>query len=250
MASRGKAAATLHAPDEPVVHLTSFPVSDRINGKPPAYELRDFAPIALVTADRRWWCTRWIGRYKNAPGLRRRREGEPGKIQLLLVGVYGRCTVAMEIFATLRLRLVPRARTQGGGPAAAALLRRRSEALASGPFGGPLADQGGGKMRALASWSDKRPPLLCRVPTFRSWLRRRVYIWSGRVRAVQPSRPPIVASCRDAVRRWRAPPSSKSAMEKVERRVVYPRAPDFRNHWERAPARAKLALEKSQVEEK
>ena len=31
--------------------ISIFPVSDRINGKQPAYELKDFAPIALVTAD-------------------------------------------------------------------------------------------------------------------------------------------------------------------------------------------------------
>ncbi len=31
--------------------ISIFPVSDRINGKTPGYELSDFAPIALVTAD-------------------------------------------------------------------------------------------------------------------------------------------------------------------------------------------------------
>src|SRR5918911_5756896 len=31
--------------------ISIFPVSDRINGKQPAYETSDFAPIALVTAD-------------------------------------------------------------------------------------------------------------------------------------------------------------------------------------------------------
>src|SRR5258706_14774857 len=31
--------------------ISIFPVSDRINGKQPAYENSDFAPIALVTAD-------------------------------------------------------------------------------------------------------------------------------------------------------------------------------------------------------
>src|SRR4051812_12745951 len=31
--------------------ISIFPVSDRINGKQPAYEMNEFAPIALVTAD-------------------------------------------------------------------------------------------------------------------------------------------------------------------------------------------------------
>src|SRR3954462_15768478 len=31
--------------------ISVFPVSDRVNGKTPGYELSDFAPIALITAD-------------------------------------------------------------------------------------------------------------------------------------------------------------------------------------------------------
>src|SRR5215208_5419051 len=31
--------------------ISIFPVSERVNGKAPSYEMNDFAPIALVTAD-------------------------------------------------------------------------------------------------------------------------------------------------------------------------------------------------------
>src|SRR5687767_5255477 len=52
----GMAAAAKAAPDGYTIlmalsSISIFPVSDRINGKDPAYELRDFAPIALATAD-------------------------------------------------------------------------------------------------------------------------------------------------------------------------------------------------------
>src|SRR5687767_15549686 len=52
----GMAAAAKSAPDGYTIlmalsSISIFPVSDRINGKDPAYELRDFAPIALATAD-------------------------------------------------------------------------------------------------------------------------------------------------------------------------------------------------------
>src|SRR5882672_4318001 len=57
MASVAKAAADGYTLLMSLSSISIFPVSDRINGKPPAYELKDFAPIALVTADRRcWWC--------------------------------------------------------------------------------------------------------------------------------------------------------------------------------------------------
>ena len=52
----GFAAAAKAAPDGYTVliglsSISIFPVTDRINGKAPSYELKDFAPIALVTAD-------------------------------------------------------------------------------------------------------------------------------------------------------------------------------------------------------
>src|SRR6266705_6092714 len=51
MASVAKAAADGYTLLMSLSSISIFPVSDRINGKPPAYELKDFAPVALVTAD-------------------------------------------------------------------------------------------------------------------------------------------------------------------------------------------------------
>ena len=44
--------------------ISIFPVSDRINGKSPPYELADFAPIALVTADPTVLVVRGDSKYK------------------------------------------------------------------------------------------------------------------------------------------------------------------------------------------
>src|ERR687891_2397792 len=51
MASVAKAAPDGYTILMGLSSISIFPVSDRINGKNPPYELRDFAPIALVTAD-------------------------------------------------------------------------------------------------------------------------------------------------------------------------------------------------------
>src|SRR5438445_3382664 len=51
MASVARAAADGYTLLMSLSSISIFPVSDRINGKPPAYELKDFAPVALVTAD-------------------------------------------------------------------------------------------------------------------------------------------------------------------------------------------------------
>src|SRR5262245_17709507 len=49
--------------------ISHFPVTNRINGKPAIYQLKDFAPIALVTADPVVLVVRTDGPYKTAKDL-------------------------------------------------------------------------------------------------------------------------------------------------------------------------------------
>ena len=51
MASVAKAAPDGYTILMGLSSISIFPVSDRINGKTPSYEMKDFAPIALITAD-------------------------------------------------------------------------------------------------------------------------------------------------------------------------------------------------------
>jgi tripartite-type tricarboxylate transporter receptor subunit TctC len=250
MASVAKAPADGYTLLMSLSSISIFPVSDRINGKPPAYELKDFAPIALVTADPTVLVVRADSRYKTLKDFVDAAQANPGKINYSSSGVYGTLHVAMEIFANaagIRLFHVP---YQGGGPALTALLGGQVEALASGPAAA-IGQIKGGKMRALASWSDQRLQLLPEIPTFRELgYDAEFYIWSGVfVPAATPS--PIVAKLRDAVREVASSAEFKSAMEKVETPVYYLDAPDFQKYWERDAARLKRALEKiGKVEEK
>ena len=230
--------------------ISIFPVSDRVQGRPPAYELRDFAPIALVTADPTVLVVSADGPYKTVKDFVDAAKANPGKINYSSSGVYGTLHVAMEIFANaagIRLFHVP---YQGGGPAVTALLGGQVEALASGPAAA-IGQIKGGKMRALASWSDKRLQLLPEIPTFRELgYDAEFYLWSGvLVPAATPA--PIVAKLRDAVREVANSAEFRSAMERVETPVQYLDAPDFQKYWERDAARLKVALEKiGRVEEK
>jgi tripartite-type tricarboxylate transporter receptor subunit TctC len=189
-------------------------------------------------------------RYKTLKDFVDAAQANPGKINYSSSGVYGTLHVAMEIFANaagIRLFHVP---YQGGGPAVTALLGGQVEALASGPAAA-IGQIKGGKMRALASWSDKRLQLLPEIPTFRELgYDAEFYIWSGVfVPAATPAS--IVAKLRDAVREVANSAEFKSAMQKVETPVYYLDAPDFQKYWERDAARLKLALEKiGKVEEK
>ena len=59
--------------------ISIFPVSDRINGKQPAYEMREFAPIALVTADPTVLVVRADGPYKTLKDFVVAARANPGR---------------------------------------------------------------------------------------------------------------------------------------------------------------------------
>ena len=230
--------------------ISVFPVADRINGKPPSYEMSDFAPVALVTADPTVLVVRADSKYRTLKDFVDAAKANPGKINYSSAGVYSTLHVAMEIFADaagIRLFHVP---YQGGGPAVTALLGGQVEALASGPAAA-IGQIKGGKMRALASWSTERLKLLPDIPTLKELgYDAEFYIWSG-VFAPASAPVPVVDKLREAVREAANSPDFRSAMEKVETPVAYLDAPEFRKYWERDAARLKVALEKiGKVEEK
>ena len=99
MASVAKGAADGYTILMGLSSISIFPVSDRINGKTPAYELSDFAPIALITADPTILVVRSDGPYKTVKDFVDGAKANPGKINYSSSGVYGTLHVAMEMFA-------------------------------------------------------------------------------------------------------------------------------------------------------
>ncbi|MDF3009761.1 MAG: Tat pathway signal protein [Burkholderiales bacterium] len=252
----GMTAAAKAAPDGYTVLMTLssisiFPVSDPINGKAAPYELTDFAPIALLTADPTVLVVRADSPYKTIQEFIAGAKANPGKINYSSSGVYGTLHVAMEMFANaagIKLFHVP---YQGGGPALTALLGGQVEALASGPAAA-AAQMKGGKVRALASWSTERLKLLPDIPTFKELGYKDVefYIWAGMVvPAATPA--PIQQKLREAVRAAVKDPTFSGAMEKVGSPIDYRDAPEFKKYWDADAARLKAALQKiGKVEDK
>jgi tripartite-type tricarboxylate transporter receptor subunit TctC len=250
MASVAKAAPDGYTILMGLSSISIFPVSDRINGKTPSYEMKDFAPIALITADPTVLVVSADSPWKNLKEFVDSAKAYPDKINYSSSGVYGTLHVAMEIFANaagIKLFHVP---YQGGGPALTALLGGQVHALASGPA--PAVGQiKAGKMRALASWSTERLALMPEVPTFKELgYDAEFYIWSG-VFAPAAIPTPVLDRLRAAVREAATSPEFKGTMEKVQTPVNYLDAPAFRSYWEKDAARLKIALEKiGKVEEK
>jgi len=250
MASVAKAPADGYTILMALSSISIFPVADRINGRAPSYELGDFAPIALVTADPTVLVVRADGPYRTLKDFVDAARANPGKINYASSGVYGTLHVAMEIFAHaagIRLFHVP---YQGGGPAVTALLAGQVEALASGPAAA-IGQIRAGKMRALAAWSDRRIASMPDLPTFRELgYEAEFYIWSG-VFAPAATPAPVQSRLREAVRAAVADADFRAAMEKVATPIQYLDAPEFRAYWERDAKRLAAALERiGRVEEK
>jgi tripartite-type tricarboxylate transporter receptor subunit TctC len=229
--------------------ISIFPVSERVNGKQPAYELKDFAPIALVTADPTVLVVRADSPYKSVKEFVEAAKAKPGKINYSSSGVYGTLHVAMEMFANaagVQLFHVPYG---GGGPAITALLGGQVEASAQGPAAA-IGQIKAGKMRALAGWGTERLKLLPDLPTFKELgYDVEFYIWSG-VFAPAATPAPIVSRLRESVKAAATSEDFRNVMEKVSTPVHYLDAPEFAKYWERDARRLAVAVEKiGKVEE-
>jgi len=245
----GTTAAAKAAPDGYTILMTLssisiFPVSDPMQGKPAPYQLSDFMPIALVSADPTVLVVSADSPYKSVPDFVAAAKANPGKLNYASSGMFGTLHVAMEMFAGaagIELFHIP---YQGGGPAVTALLGGQVQALASGPAAA-IGQIKGGKMRALAGWGDKRLALMPELPTFKELGYKDVefYIWAGVVApaAVPPN---VQHRLRAAVRAAVADPQFTGAMAKVSTPINYLDAPEFKDFWIADATRLRVAVEK------
>jgi tripartite-type tricarboxylate transporter receptor subunit TctC len=252
----GTTAAAKSAPDGYTIlmslsSVSIFPVSDPMNGRPVPYQLSDFAPIALVTADPTVLVVAGDSPYKTIQEFIAAAKAYPNQMNYSSSGTYGTLHVAMEMFAQaagIKMFHVP---YQGGGPAVTALLGGQVHALASGPAAA-VGQIKAGKMRALAGWGDKRLPLFPDLPTFKEIGFKDVefYIWAGVfVPAATPA--PVQMKLREAVRASVADPAFRGAMEKVQTPINYLDAPEFAKFLAVDAARLKVAVEKiGRIDEK
>jgi tripartite-type tricarboxylate transporter receptor subunit TctC len=212
--------------------------------------MNQLVPIALVSADPTILVVRADSPWKTLKEFVDDARARPGKINYGSSGIYGTLHTAMAILesaANIQLWHVP---YQGAGPAVAALLGGQVDALASGPSA-VIGQMKAGKLRALASWGDKRLAALPDVPTFRELgYDAEFYIWSG-LFAPAGTPEPVLGTLRAAARAAVNDPEFKTAMEKIETPIAYLDAPEFQKFWDRDARRLADAVKRiGRVEEK
>ena len=211
--------------------ISVIPEAERLQGHKPPYELSQFAPIALVSADPVVLVVREEAPWKTVQEFIADAKQRPNKITYSSSGIYGALHmpfVMLEHATGTSLWHVP---YSGGGPAVQALLGSQVDATVGGPAV-MIGQIKGKKLRPLANFGDKRLASLPEVPTLREVGIDAVYfIWSGLMApAGTPS--PIVQKLRDAIRQGVQDPDFKTAMAKVETPVSYLDAPEFQKFWD------------------
>jgi tripartite-type tricarboxylate transporter receptor subunit TctC len=212
--------------------ISIIPEADKIFGRPPAFTVEQFAPIALISADPTVLVVRSESAWKTAAEFIEDARKRPNQISYSSSGVYGTLHMAMELLshaAGIKLRHVPYA---GAGPALTAVLGGHVDALASGPAV-VLPHIKAGKLRALAGWGDRRVAALPDVPTFRElgYPDAEFYIWAG-LFAPRGTPEPVLMTLRDAVKGAVAEPEFKAAMDRLETPVVFKQGEEFQKFFD------------------
>jgi tripartite-type tricarboxylate transporter receptor subunit TctC len=212
--------------------ISIIPEADKLFGRPPAFTIDQFAPIALISADPTVLVVRAESPWKTAKDFIEDAKKRPGQISYSSSGIYGTLHMAMELLsqaAGIKLRHVPHA---GAGPALTAILGGHVDALASGPAV-IIPQVKAGKLRALAGWGSQRVAALPDVPTFAElgYPEAEFYIWAG-VFAPKGTPEPVLAKLREATRGAVTDSAFKGAMEKLETPVTFKQGEEFQKFFD------------------
>src|SRR5256712_10613876 len=142
--------------------ISIIPEAAKLFGRPPAFTVDQFEPLALISADPTILVVRAESPWKTAREFIEDARKRPGQISFSSSGVYGTLHMAMELLqhaAGIKLRHVPYA---GAGPALTAILGGHVDALASDPAV-ILPHIKAGKPRPLAGCGDNRGAALPQV---------------------------------------------------------------------------------------
>jgi tripartite-type tricarboxylate transporter receptor subunit TctC len=247
--SIGNAAAARAEPDGYTLLMTLsslavLPEADRLSGRPPAYEVTQFAPVARVLADPTLLAVPASAPWKTLQDFVDDAKRRPGEILYGSSGPYGTLHVAMEMFAAsagIRLLHIP---FRGAGPALNALMSGTVQALASAP--GTLKQQvDDGRMRVLANWGAKRIASFPDLPTFKELGYKDVefYIWAG-LFAQEALPVPIMKRLRGAMAQAVKSPEVIRPFETAGSPVAYMDAPEFSKFIAEDSARLIAAVKK------
>lgn len=245
----GSASVARAAPDGYTVlmalsSLAMLPEADLLHGRPQAYTVDQFVPIALMTADPTVLLVPADSPWQTLEDLIADAKRRPEAITYGSAGNYSTLHVAMAMFtdaAEIEMLHVP---FTGGGPALTALLNGTINTLASGP-GPAAAHVRDGRLRALACWGAERIPGFEDVPTFieKGYRDVEFYIWAG---VFAPAGTPAAVQdrLRDALRQAAQTPELRQALAAAGSPIDYRNGEAFESFFRQDSARLVRAVQR------
>jgi tripartite-type tricarboxylate transporter receptor subunit TctC len=223
--------------------ISTIPVAEQVSGRQPSYQLTQFAPIALVSADPTVLLVPADSPYKTVADLIDDAKKRPGQISYSTSGLYGTTHVAMEMVLQAtgaRMNAIP---YQSGGQAMNALLANQVNVTIQSP-GVAIPHIRGGKVRAIAGWGAERIAALPEVPTLKeSGIDAEFYIWSG-LFAPAGTPPEVMARLRAAAKEAVQDEGFRRAMGGMATPIQYLDAPEFAQFWDRDAKRLDAVVRK------
>jgi tripartite-type tricarboxylate transporter receptor subunit TctC len=204
-----------------IVSISGFAEADRINGRQPKFTLDDFIPIARFTSGPMALYVNDQQPYKTVKELVDDAKKNPDKLIYSSSGIYGALQLPTQLF--IQMKHLP---TNGGGPALTALLGNNSQVLASS-VAAASSQAKAGKIRALATFSDKRLASMPDVPTMKeSGLDVEFYLWVG-LFAPKGTPDAAVSKLREEARKAVASEQFGQAIHNIGDEVAYLDRPEF-----------------------
>ena len=224
--------------------ISAIPASDRLFGRPPAYEIKQFAPIALISADPAFLVVRADSPWKTVKDLVEAAKAKPGGIPYGSTGNYGTMHVGMEMFAHaagIKMNHIPYG---GGGQQVAAIVGNQVEAITQLPatIAGQIA---GGKLKALATFAPARVAGFPEVQTMKElgFPEVEYFVWTGFF-APAGTPPEVLAALRRGAREVVQDPEFRNAMEKLRAPIVYKDADEFQAYLDADAKRLTAVIQK------
>lgn len=224
-----------------IVSISGFAEVDKLFGRQPKFTRADFIPIARFTEGPMVLVANAETPYKTLMDLVDDARKNPDKIVFSSSGLYGALHLPAQLFmnaAGIKMRHLP---TNGGGPALTAILGNNAQVLASS-IAAANTHIKSGKLRALASYSDKRAASLPDVPTMKEQgFDVEFYLWVG-LFAPKGTPEPVVKTIRDTVRTAVATDKFKGAIGNLGDEIRYMDQPDFAKFWDEDAKRVEAAV--------
>ena len=224
--------------------ISAIPVSDRLFGRPPSYEIKQFAPIALISADPAFLVVRADSPWKSVRDLVDAARANPGGIPYGSTGNYRTMHVGMEMFAHaagIKMNHIPYG---GGGQQVTAIVGSQVDAITQLPatIAGQIA---GGKLKALATYAPARVAGFADVPTMKElgYPEVEYFVWTGFF-APAGTPPEVMATLRRGTREAVQDPEFKNAMDKLRAPIVYKDTDEFQAYLDADAKRLTAVIQK------